>query len=336
MVQYTRDVIRAVPFFFLMIRRPPRSTHFPYTTLFRSTMQFSARGNPPVTWSLAPGNPGTLTGTGLYTAPAVITWATPITVIATSAANPAISGSAPVILLPPDLNIVQPIRLNAGGPAYTDPAGRVWAPDSSVSPGCSSWFGAGSFSFVPPSGVDLEYASGRTCGDLSYTFTVPNMNYVVTLKFADPTYTNAGQRVFSVSANGVTSSALTNIDIAGATGGKYKPLDITVPVTVTNGQIRLAFSPVVDSPMVNAIEIVVANTVDVLPHSVDLAAGQMLQFSAMVSGSSNSAVTWSLAPGDAGTLTAAGLYTAPTLVTGTTPVTVFATSVAHQIGRAHG
>src|SRR2546430_5190241 len=27
-------------FFFLMIRRPPRSTLFPYTTLFRSTSQF--------------------------------------------------------------------------------------------------------------------------------------------------------------------------------------------------------------------------------------------------------------------------------------------------------
>src|SRR5256885_13242619 len=26
----------AIPFFFLMIRRPPRSTLFPYTTLFRS------------------------------------------------------------------------------------------------------------------------------------------------------------------------------------------------------------------------------------------------------------------------------------------------------------
>src|SRR5258708_29761553 len=26
-----------IPFFFLMIRRPPRSTLFPYTTLFRST-----------------------------------------------------------------------------------------------------------------------------------------------------------------------------------------------------------------------------------------------------------------------------------------------------------
>src|SRR6266550_1621953 len=30
------DLQRAVVFFFLMIRRPPRSTLFPYTTLFRS------------------------------------------------------------------------------------------------------------------------------------------------------------------------------------------------------------------------------------------------------------------------------------------------------------
>src|SRR3712207_7419548 len=42
-----------VHFFFLMIRRPPRSTLFPYTTLFRSTPRRAARperagaGDPP-------------------------------------------------------------------------------------------------------------------------------------------------------------------------------------------------------------------------------------------------------------------------------------------------
>src|SRR5260221_11462213 len=30
-------------FFFLMIRRPPRSTLFPYTTLFRSTVAYALR-----------------------------------------------------------------------------------------------------------------------------------------------------------------------------------------------------------------------------------------------------------------------------------------------------
>src|SRR3712207_7091262 len=37
------DSVTAYIFFFLMIRRPPRSTLFPYTTLFRSP---SARGSP--------------------------------------------------------------------------------------------------------------------------------------------------------------------------------------------------------------------------------------------------------------------------------------------------
>src|SRR2546430_3646452 len=34
---------RTMPFFFLMIRRPPRSTLFPYTTLFRSPGRPDAR-----------------------------------------------------------------------------------------------------------------------------------------------------------------------------------------------------------------------------------------------------------------------------------------------------
>src|SRR2546430_13581654 len=35
-VNIRSDVIICIVFFFLMIRRPPRSTLFPYTTLFRS------------------------------------------------------------------------------------------------------------------------------------------------------------------------------------------------------------------------------------------------------------------------------------------------------------
>src|SRR2546430_17168924 len=36
MYKYTRTSMSLYFFFFLMIRRPPRSTLFPYTTLFRS------------------------------------------------------------------------------------------------------------------------------------------------------------------------------------------------------------------------------------------------------------------------------------------------------------
>src|SRR5476651_2828832 len=41
-------------FFFLMIRRPPRSTLFPYTTLFRSVADSAARGAPPLVWNRHP------------------------------------------------------------------------------------------------------------------------------------------------------------------------------------------------------------------------------------------------------------------------------------------
>src|SRR5205807_9239854 len=36
MSPFVQIVEKLLVFFFLMIRRPPRSTHFPYTTLFRS------------------------------------------------------------------------------------------------------------------------------------------------------------------------------------------------------------------------------------------------------------------------------------------------------------
>src|SRR5215510_15674515 len=50
----------ALFFFFLMIRRPPRSTLFPYTTLFRSPHGSAARARPPsrqeyrIRWGRAP------------------------------------------------------------------------------------------------------------------------------------------------------------------------------------------------------------------------------------------------------------------------------------------
>src|SRR5260221_6604907 len=42
--RYVHDGVTLASFFFLMIRRPPRSTLFPYTTLFRSAVQCNAVG----------------------------------------------------------------------------------------------------------------------------------------------------------------------------------------------------------------------------------------------------------------------------------------------------
>jgi hypothetical protein len=62
------------------------------------------------------------------------------------------------------------------------------------------------------------------------------------------------------------------------------------------------------------------------PTSVTLTAGQQQQFAATVTNTSNTAVTWSTP--SAGTLSPAGLYTAPAVIASQTTVTIQATSVA--------
>src|SRR2546430_9466353 len=48
MLSNTPAELRHFLFFFLMIRRPPRSTLFPYTTLFRSAIEAPRRRDDPV------------------------------------------------------------------------------------------------------------------------------------------------------------------------------------------------------------------------------------------------------------------------------------------------
>jgi hypothetical protein len=69
-----------------------------------------------------------------------------------------------------------------------------------------------------------------------------------------------------------------------------------------------------------------ATTVTISPSSVQLSPGGTQQFTATVTGNSNTAVTWSLT--GPGTLSSTGLYTAPSSVSGTQTATVTATSQA--------
>ncbi|MBZ5607240.1 MAG: DUF2341 domain-containing protein [Acidobacteriia bacterium] len=68
-------------------------------------------------------------------------------------------------------------------------------------------------------------------------------------------------------------------------------------------------------------------TVSVTPSAATLYGGQTQQFTATVSNTSNTAVTWTLSP-NPGTISAAGLYTAPATISTQQTVTVTATSVA--------
>lgn len=65
--------------------------------------------------------------------------------------------------------------------------------------------------------------------------------------------------------------------------------------------------------------------VDVTPQIMNVPVGQIQQFTANVTGTTNQNVTWSISPA-VGTISATGLYTAPAILTSTQPITVTATS----------
>lgn len=84
---------------------------------------------------------------------------------------------------------------------------------------------------------------------------VPNGNYLVKLYFAE-TYqgiTGPGQRVFSFK---VQDREFKDFDIWKRAGGPNRAHIETVPVEVTNGELRIEFTAQVQSPAINAIEIV--------------------------------------------------------------------------------
>jgi hypothetical protein len=216
-----------------------------------------------------------------------------------------------------------PIRINAGGSAFTDSKGNVWSADMDFSGGYTYATGSAI------KGTDAQPLYQRVrYGTFQYVIPAANGPATVNLKFAEPYFTTAGQRIFNVSINGQT--VLTNFDIVAAAGA-FTVIDKQFPTSVTSGKITIQFTPTVNNALINAIEILPAApgvAVAVAPSSVTLTAGQTQQFTATVTNSSNTAVTWSIAAGGAGTITASGLYTAPPTVAASETVTIVATSAA--------
>lgn len=89
----------------------------------------------------------------------------------------------------------------------------------------------------------------------SFSCKVPNGKYVARLHFAE-TYegiTGPGQRVFSFNVQG---HEFKDFDVWVKAGGPNKAYVETVPVEVTNGEFKIVFTPGVENPQINAIEII--------------------------------------------------------------------------------
>lgn len=216
------------------------------------TQQFtpavSGSTNTAVTYSVNP-QVGSISASGLYTAPATIPALQSVVVTATSSADTSQSASAVVTLNPPATTGFTPIRVNAGGSAYTDSAGTFWSADTGYAAG-AKW------SITNAISNTVSPTLYQTCryGSFSYQYAVPNGSYTVKLKFAEVVYSAAGQRQFNVAING--GQVLNNFDIYATAGGEFVAVDESFPVTVTTGQITILFTPgAADSAMVNGIDI---------------------------------------------------------------------------------
>src|SRR3984893_2152461 len=171
-------------------------------------------------------------------------------------------------------------------------------------------------------------------GGSSTTYTV-----AVTISPTSTTVTLGGTQQFKATASGAANNALT-WEVNGTSGGSSTngtitkdglyiapstfPNPTTIPVT--------AVSQANTADLASAgVSLVSGVTVSVSPSSLNIQLGKTQQFSATVTGSSNTGVTWQVAGvnggnSSVGTISSSGLYTAP--ASSTTPLAVSVTAVS--------
>ena len=135
--------------------------------------------------------------------------------------------------------------VNAGGPKYTDAQGLIYRANTQFTTGHT-----GTTSAAIAGTTDDRLYQHERWGTFAYAVPVANGNYLVTLKFAEIDWTQPGQRVFTVLMEGV--KVISQLDLV-ATVGPNTAYNVTLPVRVTDGQLTLAFRPVVDYATVSAI-----------------------------------------------------------------------------------
>lgn len=147
------------------------------------------------------------------------------------------------------------IRVNTGGPAYTDTANQVWAADSGFNTGSTVSVSNAIAGTSDPALYRTERWDSGTAPELGYTFAVPNGSYTVRLHLCE-TWSGGqgvGKRVFDVSIE--NQLVLDDLDIFAQVGG-YAALIKTFQVTVSDGQLNVNFAHgSADDPQIGAIEI---------------------------------------------------------------------------------
>jgi len=324
------------------------------------TATVTGASNTAVTWSFSPAV-GTLSSSGLYTAPATVSSQQTVTVTATSVADSTKSASAKVTLQPP----APAVSITLTPASTTLGQGQPQQFTATVT-GASNT--AVTWSFTPATGTlsssGLYTAPATISSQQTVTVTATSVadstksaSAQVTLQPPAPvgsiavnpasatlgqgqllqftaTVTGAGNAPISPANTAVTWSFTPAVGTLSSSGLYTAPATISSQQTVTVTATSVADSTKSASAKVTLQPPAPAVSITLTPASATLGQGQPLQFTATVTGAgntsssaSNTAVTWSFTPA-VGSLSNAGLYTAPATISSQQTVTVTATSVA--------
>lgn len=301
---------------------------------------------------------GTVSPTGLYTAPTVIPMANAVTVSATSTAYPAKVGSVTMTITQPTVQLwsVSPTKVPAGSFTITLNGsnfhagsvvrfGNVDLPTTLLS---STGLRATGTADAALAGTNVNITvvntglGGMTSSAVKLAITAP-VPVVVGVSPATATVNTAATRQFTASVTGTSNTAVT-WSVNGTTGGDATVGTIsasglyTAPAVVPSPAAVTVRATSVASPAISGQSTVTVQlapppvvTVAVSPNAASLNTGTTQQFNATVTGIASQSVTWSvnnIAGGNStvGTVTASGLYTAPAAVPSPANVTIRATS----------
>ena len=144
------------------------------------------------------------------------------------------------------------VRIKAGkSESVKDAEGNVWLADQGFEGGQT--IERPDIQIANTKSPDL-YRAERYSMD-SFSWPAPNGKYVVKLHFAE-TYegiNGPGERVFSFNVQG---REFKDFDVWVKAGGPMRAYVETVNVEATNGVIKVTFTPKVENPQINAIEII--------------------------------------------------------------------------------
>jgi hypothetical protein len=199
----------------------------------------------------APGPAAVPAASGGAAAPGM---ASPAIVAASAAPMPAAPAAGNMAMPAATTTPAPPVRIKAGTTnTITDADGNTWLPDQGFTEGET---------VERPDAAIVDSKSPQIYrsehwGMSAFDYPVPNGKYIVKLHFCE-TYdgiTAAGDRVFGFNVNG---KDFTDFDVWAKGGGYLHPYVETVPVEVTDGKVHITFTPKVQNPEINGIEILPA------------------------------------------------------------------------------